>query len=47
MINKLNSEEVNPDIQKSQGNSGFIGTITYLLSLVMPFLTYLWLSFFR
>lgn len=47
MINTLNSEEVNPDVRKSRGNFRFIGTFIYLANLVMPFIWYLWLSFFR
>jgi len=47
MIHTTQSEEVNSDEDTNLHNSGFIGTVSYLASLVMPFICYIWTTFFR
>ena len=47
MIDTDQTEEEYSEIQNNTKNSGFIATIAYLASLVMPFICYIWLTFFR
>ena len=47
MVHATLSEEVNSDEQTNLHNSAFIGIVTYLASLVMPFICYIWQTFFR